>query len=84
MKNDDSSADALRDDLPGLIDLTLHRLLELTECDYIAIHSVDGDHQLLYPGEGLETCPHRCEECSFYKLMIPQPGESKQEWGTVR
>ena len=60
-----------KDDLPGLIDLTLHRLLELTECDYIAIHSVDGDHQLLYPGEGLETCPHRCEECSFYKLMIP-------------
>ena len=60
-----------KDDLPGLIDLTLHRLLELTDCDYIAIHSVDGDHRLLYPGEELKTCPNRCEECAFYKLMIP-------------
>ena len=59
------------DDLPGLIDLTLHRLLELTECDYIAIHSADGDHRLLHPGEELKTCPSRCEECAFYKLMIP-------------
>ena len=69
-------ADALayalsRDDLPGLIDLTMHRLLELTACDYIAIHSVDGDHKMLYPGEELKTCPGRCEACSFYKLMIP-------------
>ena len=60
-----------KDDLPGLIDLTLHRLLDLTECDYIAIHSVDGDHRLLYPGEELKTCPERCERCSFYKLLIP-------------
>ena len=59
------------DDLPGLIDLTLHRLLELTECDYIAIHSATGDHRLLYPGEELKTCPARCEGCAFYKLMIP-------------
>ena len=59
------------DDLPGLIDLTLHRLLDLTECDYIAIHSVDGDHRLLYPREDLKTCPTRCEGCAFYKLMIP-------------
>ncbi|MBQ3288228.1 MAG: response regulator [Kiritimatiellae bacterium] len=69
-------ADALayalsRDNLPGLIDLTLHRLLELTACDYIAIHSVDGDHKMLYPGEKLKTCPGRCEACSFYKLTIP-------------
>ena len=69
-------ADALafalaNDDLPGLIDLMLHRLLELTECDYIAIHSVDGDHRLLYPNEELKACPHRCEACSFYKLHIP-------------
>ena len=60
-----------KDDLPGLIDLTLHRLLSLTECDYIAIHSVDGDHRLLFPGEELKTCPGRCEACSFYKLLIP-------------
>ena len=60
-----------KDDLPGLIDLTLHRLLDLTECDYIAIHSVDGDHRLLYPGEELKACPERCEMCSFYKLLIP-------------
>ena len=60
-----------KDDLPGLIDLTLHRLLTLTECDYIAIHTVDGDHRLLFPGEELKTCPGRCESCSFYKLMIP-------------
>ena len=69
-------ADALayalsRDDLPGLIDFAMHRLLELTACDYIAIHSVDGDHKMLYPGEALKTCPGRCEACSFYKLMIP-------------
>ena len=60
-----------KDDLPGLIDLTMHRLLALTECDYIAIHSVDGDHRLLFPGEELKTCPNRCEGCSFYKLLIP-------------
>ena len=69
-------ADALayalsRGDLPGLIDLSMHRLLELTACDYIAIHSVDGDHKMLYPGEDPKTCPGRCEACSFYKLMIP-------------
>ena len=60
-----------KDDLPGLIDLTLHRLLDLTACDYIAIHTVDGDHRLLYPGGELENCPERCRECSFYKFEIP-------------
>ena len=60
-----------KDDLPGLIDLTMHQLLDLTSCDYLAIHSIAGDHMLLYPGEELKTCPGRCEECSFYKLMIP-------------
>ena len=69
-------ADALayalsRDDLPGLIDFALHRLLELTACDYIAIHTLDGDHRLLYPGGELENCPERCKECSFYKFKIP-------------
>ena len=47
------------------------RLLSLTACDYIAIHSVDGDHRLLYPGEELKTCPGRCKSCAFYKLLIP-------------
>ena len=60
-----------KDDLQGLIDLMLHRLLDLTKCDYIAIHSVDGDHSLLYPGEELKPCPGRCESCAFYKLIIP-------------
>ena len=60
-----------RDDVPGLIDLLLHRLLDLTACDYIAIHSLEGDHRLLYPGGELEKCPARCEECTFYKLKIP-------------
>ncbi|MCR4804693.1 MAG: GAF domain-containing sensor histidine kinase, partial [Clostridia bacterium] len=60
-----------RDDLPGLIELIMCRLLALTACDYIAIHSVDGDHRLLYPGEELKTCPRRCETCAFYKLLIP-------------
>ncbi len=60
-----------KDDLPGLIDLTLHRLLEMTVCDYIAIHTVDGDHFLLYPGGDLQRCPKRCEACAFFKLKIP-------------
>ena len=60
-----------KDDLPGLIDMTMHRLLKLTECDYIAIHSVDGDHRMLHPDDELKTCPVRCEGCAFYKLMIP-------------
>lgn len=60
-----------KDDLPGLIDLMLHRLLDLTACDYIAIHTLEGDHRLLYPGGELENCPERCRECSFYKLEIP-------------
>ena len=59
------------DDLPGLEDRLLHRLLELTTCDYIALHSVDGDHKMLYPSEEVKTCPSRCESCTFYKLMIP-------------
>ena len=60
-----------KDDLPGLIDLMMHRLLKVTACDYVAIHSVEGDHRLLYPGEDLKTCPKRCEACAFYKLQIP-------------
>ena len=60
-----------KDDLPGLIELIMCRLLSLTACDYIAIHSVDGDHRLLYPGEDLKTCPGRCKSCAFYKLLIP-------------
>ena len=60
-----------KDDLPGLIELTLQRLLKLTACDYIALHSVDGDHLMLYPEGNLEKCPERCEGCSFYKLLIP-------------
>ena len=59
------------DDLPGLVDMTLRRLLKLTECDYIAIHSVDGDHRMLYPDDEPKTCPVRCGGCAFYKLMIP-------------
>ena len=69
-------ADALayafsKDDIPGLVDMMMHRLLELTECDYIAIHSVDGDHLMLHPDGDVKTCPERCEACSFYKLKIP-------------
>ena len=60
-----------KDDLPALEDLMLHRLLELTACDYIAIHSVDGDHLMLHPNGELATCPNRCEACTFYQLMIP-------------
>ena len=69
-------ADALayalaRDDLPRLIDFIMRRLLKLTACDYIAIHSVDGHHRMLHPGEEAKACPKRCEACSFYKLLIP-------------
>ena len=69
-------ADALayafsKDDIPGLVDMMMHRLLELTECDYIAIHSVDGDHLMLHPDGDVEACPGRCTACSFYKLKIP-------------
>ena len=60
-----------KDDLPGLIDMTLHGLLDLTACDYIAIHTADGDHRLLHPGGEPEKCPKRCEECAFYRLKIP-------------
>ena len=60
-----------QDDLPGLIDLTMRRLLKLTACDYIAIHSIAGDHLMLYPDGELKQCPKRCEGCSFYKLLIP-------------
>ena len=60
-----------KDDLPGLIDATLHRLLELTACDYIAIHTIEGDHRLLYPGGELEKCPERCADCAFYKFNLP-------------
>ena len=60
-----------QDDLPGLIELTMRRLLKLTACDYIAIHSIAGDHLMLYPDGELKQCPKRCEGCSFYKLLIP-------------
>ena len=60
-----------KDDLPGLVDLVMHRLLDLCACDYIALHSVEGDHFILHPGGKLEKCPKRCESCSFYKLAIP-------------
>ena len=74
-------ADALeyalsKDDLPGLFDMMLHRLLELTDCDYIALHSVDGDHLMLHPDGELNTCPGRCESCTFYKLVIPPVEDS--------
>ena len=64
-----------KDDMPGLIELTLNRLLKLTACDYIAIHSVEGDHRLLFHDSKLAQCPERCEGCSFFKLRIP-PVES--------
>ena len=60
-----------KDDLPGLMELIMRRLLDLTACDYIVIHSADGDHHMLHPGEVLSTCPERCEACDFYKLHIP-------------
>ena len=60
-----------KDDLPGLFELTMRRLLELTECDYIAIHSVDGDHLHLHHGGEPSACPNRCHGCSFFKLDIP-------------
>ena len=65
------------DDLQGLIDLVLHRLIEMTESDYIALHSVDGHHLMLHPGGELKSCPGRCTACSFYKLMIPHVEESE-------
>ena len=65
------------DDLQGLIDLVLHRLLELTESDYIALHSVDGHHLMLHPGGELKNCPGRCTACSFYKLKIPHVEKSE-------
>ena len=75
-------ADALayafsKDDIPGLVDMMMHRLLELTECDYIAIHSVDGDHLMLHPGGDVKACPGRCTACSFYKLKIPSVEDAK-------
>ena len=59
------------DDIPGLIHLTMRRLLKLTACDFIAIHSIAGDHLMLYPDDELKQCPKRCEGCSFYKLLVP-------------
>lgn len=75
-------ADALayafsKDDIPGLVDMMMHRLLELTECDYIAIHSVDGDHLMLHPDGEVKACPGRCEACSFYKLKIPSAEDAE-------
>ena len=60
-----------KDDLQGLIDFMMRRLLDLAECDYITVHSVDGDHRMYSAREGHRCCPGRCEACSFYKLMIP-------------
>ena len=64
------------DDLQGLIDLVLHRLLEMTECDYIALHSVDGHHLMLHHDGELKSCPGRCTACSFYRLKIPSVEDS--------
>ena len=60
-----------KDDLPGLIDLTLHRLLELTACDYVAIHSVDGDHRKLCSDGWQSDFPEHCEACSLFTLGVP-------------
>ena len=69
--------DALASDgLQGLIDLVLHRLLEMTDSDYIALHSVDGHHLMLQQDGELASCPGRCTACSFYKLLIPHVEES--------
>ncbi len=65
------------DDLSELIDMMMHRLLELTECDYIALHSVDGHHLMLQQDGALAECPGRCTACSFYKLQLP-PGENEE------
>ena len=65
------------DDLRGLVDMMLHRLLELTECDYIALHSVEGHHLMLQPGGALAECPERCTACAFYRLQLP-PGEDEE------
>ena len=59
------------DDIPGLVDITMHRLLELTACDYISIHTVDGDHRILKSGGKLEQCPARCKTCPFYNFDVP-------------
>ena len=80
-KHQQFRADALafafgKEDLRGLIDMMLRRLLELTECDYIALHSVDGDHLMLQPDGVLDCCPGRCQACSFYKLNIPPVADS--------
>jgi len=73
-------ADALayalsKDDPRGLMDLVMHRLLDLTACDYIAIHSAEGDHLHLYAEGGVEKSPDRCSACPFYHLHLP-PGET--------
>ena len=65
------------DDLKGLIDLVMHRLLEMTDSDYIALHSIDGHHLMLHSDGELKNCPGRCTACSFYKLLIPQVDKSK-------
>ena len=75
-KHQQFRADALafafsKKDLPGLINMMLRRLMELTECDYIALHSGDGDHLMLHADGVLACCPERCQACSFYKLKIP-------------
>ena len=60
-----------KDDLPGLVDMMMRRLIDLTECDYIALHSVDGDHWMMDSSGKLEDCPDRCRECAFYKFVVP-------------
>ena len=77
-------ADALayalsKDDTHGLMDLMMHRLLDLTSCDYIAIHSVEGDHLQLLSGGCTEKSPDRCTSCPFYHLHLP-PGENAEHF----
>ena len=74
-------ADGIEPMISGQQTCDLSDLEEFNACitsgrDYIAIHSVDGDHRLLFPGEELKKCSGRCEECSFYKLLIPPVEDS--------
>ena len=76
----DSLAYALsKDDLPGLMNLVMHRLLDLTVCDYIAIHSVDGDHLHLFADGEVSDSPDRCSSCPFYHLHLPE-GEDAEHF----
>ena len=77
-------ADALayalsKDDPRGLMDLVMHRLLDLSACDYIAIHSVEGDHLHLHAGGGVGPSPDRCTACPYYHLHLPH-GENSNHF----